>query len=159
MGRTDQRQTELVRLVRVIRVGGDDRAIVAVGAAPLVYRLLDTKPGSVTQFDMEPVEAEHFSASDGPLQADLVPLPLQIYPQAQVISEWALRPIEVLWIAAGSSRYATARVGYYLWQQALWPGGLTPLSLLDARGALASRWASSLRSGAIKGARGIILRS
>jgi hypothetical protein len=136
-----------------VRVVGD--ALLVVGGQPFVWRVVETQPGTVTGFKMEPVPGEVWEGAAGPPR-DLFPAKLLIYRKALAVATELLKPVDVLHIWSGESQYGTQAEGYYLWQGAL---GLTPLTLMEVRGALQSPWVYRQRTGRQDANRGIILRS
>lgn len=161
MGRpTVDRKTELSQthgqthgLGGVIRVVRD--LIVVVGANPYVWRVLGTKRGSVTGFEMESVDGERFTGGS-PWPRELFPATMRLYREGLVIPADLLASVEVIHVWAGNSMYGTTCQGYWLWQSAL-PAPLCGLTLLEGRAAITSPWLNGLRQ-RTRGARGILLR-
>lgn len=150
MGRTDRLgQTQLIRVVRDV--------LVVVGAMPKVWRVLDTKPGTVTGFAMEPVDGEYFDASQR-WPMDLFKPEHLIYSAAVAIPADLLKPVDVLHIWYGASKFVTSGECYALWQAAS-QTPLGSLTLMQARDALRSPWVQRQRSlGRTDSHRGITLR-
>lgn len=129
--------------------------LIAAGANPIVSRVLGTREGGVTQFQMERIDGEWFGA--GELWPDLVPSRLRANGQVHLVPAALLRPVDLLWVWCGSSYRHTARATYCLWQPANRREALVPLSERQMRAALASTWVATWRRTDAPLARGIRL--
>lgn len=153
MDRPGRQQAKLNTLIRTVRIG-QEVALTVVGAAPLVMRVLSPKPGKLFEFVCEEVDAETFTG--GQLwPADLFGPAQLIYNGAWVVS--ALKPVDLVTIYSGATKFGTADQGFYLWQRHV-ADPLTRLSILEIRAAVESPWIRDWREPRHAMTRGIILR-
>jgi hypothetical protein len=151
MGRPVERQSQLITVVRAAGV----TALTVVGAAPYVARVVGLKPTRFGEFMTEEIDAEGFSG--GQLWPTDMFTPAQlIYGQAWIVDAAALRPVDLLVLGWGAAKYGTSERGYFVWQAAA-RDALTRLSVMEMRGALASRWVEQWRT-TYASPRGIRLR-
>lgn len=139
------------QLIRVVR-----DVLVVVGNTPKVWRVLDTKPGSVTGFQMEPIDGEYFEGGQR-WPPELFTPKMLIYGTGLAIPGDALKPVDLLHVWCGASKFGTQCESYWLWQVAATKSMMGHMTLLDTREALRSSWLQSIRTQR-KGGRGITLR-
>lgn len=132
-------------------------ALVVAGSLPRVWRVLGTRRGSVTEFDLDLVDGQFFEGS-ALWPKDLFGT-LVLYRSGFLLDTDVLPAVDVLQIWCGDGLYGTRADGYWLWQRVLsGQERLSPLTLIQTRQALGSPWLRVRRAPDREASRGIMLR-